>query len=65
MDFQTSYSNSNGMITFLTCTIVSSYLQGANVFYNITAQDPVKNNYTGVMTRSVLGEFIITQLNPV
>ncbi len=66
MDFQASYiTNQDGLITFLYCTIVSSYMQGVNYIYNVTAKDPVGNNYTGQMQRSQLGEFIITQLTPV
>ena len=66
MDFQASYTTAqNGLITFLYCTIVNSYIQGVNYIYNVTAKDPSGNEYTGQMQRSQGGEFIITQLTPV
>lgn len=54
--------NGSRLILF---NIVSSYLRGATLLFNVTGVDEENNNYIGIMVRSPRGEFIVTNLKKV
>jgi hypothetical protein len=71
MDFQLQINNAGQpdpitpggrMIYF---TITTSFMRSGVCYYNVTGVDVARNNYTALMRRSKVGEYLISQLTQV